>query len=209
MYAFRKSCEAVKNAVPLVEYAARFTKLEQRGGVLVGRCPISDHEDKTPSFTIWTNRFDGGHSGDNWHCFGCGRGSDLIDLCYYLDDHRQLWTAMVSLAEEYSVQLPRRSGRWHEATQRKADYLNAAARARGNILKRRIFRILILPSIDMIEDNDERKIELDHAWADWQHALPWPRYAEWAVASPEVAVATVVQALEDAKAEHIIALSTA
>src|SRR5579871_6104480 len=37
------------------------------------RCPLPDHDDKHPSFSI--------HRAKNlWHCFGCGRGGSVIDL---------------------------------------------------------------------------------------------------------------------------------
>jgi len=41
------------------------------GRELLGLCPI--HSEKTPSFSV----FDGGR---RWHCFGCGRGGDVLDL---------------------------------------------------------------------------------------------------------------------------------
>jgi DNA primase len=55
---------AVKEAVPLKEYAGELTELRRSGGVLVGRCPLQDHEDRTPSFTVWPDN-------DSWWCFGC------------------------------------------------------------------------------------------------------------------------------------------
>jgi DNA primase len=37
------------------------------------RCLFDDHDDNDPSFTV----YDGGK---RFHCFGCGRGGDAIDL---------------------------------------------------------------------------------------------------------------------------------
>lgn len=197
-YAFTRSAEAVRQAVPLVEYASRYTKLQRRGHVLVGRCPLPDHEDKTPSFTIWPEQ-------QTWHCFGCGEDRDVIDLHRAIHGHREVWGAMVSLAEEYGVELPGRSQRWHEATHRKSRYLSAAARVRGNILKRRLFRILILPTIKAIEDQEERRMELRRSWDEWGRELDWPQIAEWIVRSPSEAIAAVARDLGEAKAEAIVA----
>ena len=43
---------------------------KMRGGKGIALCPF--HHEKTPSFTL----FPDGH----YHCFGCGRGGDTIDL---------------------------------------------------------------------------------------------------------------------------------
>jgi len=51
---------------------------KRQGGFLVARCPLPDHDDKTPSFRY--NVAEGW-----WKCFGCGRGgSDVIKFaCAY------------------------------------------------------------------------------------------------------------------------------
>jgi len=66
------------------------------------------------------------HGGDNpqsfsvdperqlWHCFSCQDGGDLIDLCEVVERHADTWTAIVSLAQQFNVELPRKSDRWHE-----------------------------------------------------------------------------------------------
>ena len=38
------------------------------------RCPLPDHEDRTPSCHVYAD------AGAGWFCFGCGRGGSLIDL---------------------------------------------------------------------------------------------------------------------------------
>jgi hypothetical protein len=35
-------------------------------------CPLPDHQDETPSFTVYPN--------ETWYCFGCNRTGDAIDL---------------------------------------------------------------------------------------------------------------------------------
>ena len=54
-YGFRKCCETIRNAVPIEEVASHYTKLEPCGGKawFTGRCPLPQHEDKTPSFYIY------------------------------------------------------------------------------------------------------------------------------------------------------------
>jgi hypothetical protein len=105
-YGFRRCCEAVRNAVPIEGVARRYTELEQFGrkAWFTGRCPLPDHEDKTPSFYIYPP--------DHWWCYGCGRGGDVVDLEFHCGDYGELWEAMISLAVEYDVELPERPPSW-------------------------------------------------------------------------------------------------
>lgn len=162
MYGFRKSCEAVREAVPIADIAGRYTTLEPLGSGrawYTGRCPMPDHEDKTPSFYIYPER--------RWYCFGCGRGGDVVDLEFHCGDYSALWEAMISLAAESNVPLPERPQRWHEKEARHTRWRDEAEKVRADVLRRRIFRVLILPAIDAIEDPDERRAELERAWNDW------------------------------------------
>src|ERR671914_265314 len=116
-YGFSKCCQAVRDVVPLEEIAGRYTNLEQFGGNawFTGRCPLPNHEDKTPSFYIYP-------PGRYW-CYGCSRGGDVVDLEFFCGDYGELWEAMVSLAVEYGVELPDRTERWHQAQERRGAYL--------------------------------------------------------------------------------------
>jgi len=164
-YGFRKCCEAVREAVPVEEVAHRHTELRPLGGRawFTGRCPLPDHEDKSPSFYIYPP--------GRWWCYGCGRGGDVVDLEFHCGDYGELWVAMVALAVEYGVELPRRPKRWHEKEARHARWREEAERVRAEVLRRRLFRLLILPIIDSIEDHAEREAELGRAWRDFS-AIP-------------------------------------
>ncbi len=60
----------IKSAVPLAEYIGQQVALRRNGSRLKGQCPF--HQDRNPSFTVYPD-------GNNWFCFGCGRGGDLPD----------------------------------------------------------------------------------------------------------------------------------
>jgi hypothetical protein len=171
-YGFRKSCEAVRDAVPLEMIARRYTALEPLGGKawFTGRCPLPDHEDKTPSFYIYP-------PGRYW-CYGCGRGGDVIDLEFLCGDYGELWEAMISLAVEYGVELPQRPQRWHEKEARHARWREEAEKVRANVLRRRLFRLLILPTIDAIENEAAHEAELERAWREFS-AISWRLFAYW------------------------------
>jgi DNA primase len=166
-YGFRRCCEAVREAVPIEEIAGRYTNLEPFGGEVwfTARCPLPDHEDKTPSFYLYPpGRF---------HCYGCGRFGDVVDLEFVCGDYGELWEAMVSLAVEFDVKLPERPESWRRKQERQRPIRDAVEEARREVFRRRLFRWCVLPVVNAIEDVEERRGELERAWADFQR-VPLP-----------------------------------
>jgi len=157
--------------VPIEEIARRYTKLESLGGKawFTGRCPLLEHEDKTPSFYIYPP--------GRYHCYGCGGRGDVVDLEFHCGDYGELWEAMIALAVEYGVELPQRPQRWHEAQERRVTYLNWAYEVIGEELARRVFKVTVLPFIDAIIDPKEREEALSRAWERWQRKS-WKIVAE-------------------------------
>jgi hypothetical protein len=161
-YGFRMCCEAIRDAVPIEEIARRYTELKPFGGKawFTGRCPLPAHEDKTPSFYIYPP--------GRYHCYGCGESGDVVDLEFHCGNFGELWEAMISLAVEYGVELPRRSQRWHKAQERRVTYLDWSYEVIGEELARRVFKVTVLPFIDAITDSGERQEALERAWERWQ-----------------------------------------
>jgi DNA primase len=158
-YGFRRCCEAVRNAVPIEGVARRYTELEQSGrkAWFTGRCPLPDHEDKTPSFYIYPP--------DHWWCYGCGRGGDVVDLEFHCGDYGELWEAMISLAVEYDVELPERPPSWLRRQERQKPVRAALEEAKVRHVQRRLYRIFA-DAIERIEDETERQSEKAHTWHD-------------------------------------------
>ena len=161
-YGFRKACGAVREAVPVEEVARRHTEIEPYGGKawFLGRCPLPDHEDRTPSFYIYP-----GEIGRRWHCYGCSRGGDVIDLEFFCGNYGELWEAMTALAVEHNVELPRRPQRWHEWQGEKARRLNGMRDVLAESYRRRLFR-LYRDYLAGIEDPPEREEEARAIWDD-------------------------------------------
>jgi DNA primase len=158
--------------VPLEEVARRYTDLEPFGGKawFTGRCPLPTHEDKTPSFYVYPP--------GRYHCYGCGGSGDVVDLEFHCGDYAELWEAMVSLAVEYDVELPRRPKRWHEKEAKHTRWREEAEKVRAEVVRRRIFRLLILPTVNRIEKGEERRAELERAWRDFS-AVSWKIFTYW------------------------------
>jgi DNA primase len=65
----QSSVEQVKAAADMVEIVGARTQLRKVGSRWTGRCPF--HEERTPSFSVEAAE-------KLFHCFGCGKGGDLI-----------------------------------------------------------------------------------------------------------------------------------
>jgi DNA primase len=65
----RESIERVVDAADMVALVSARTPLRRVGARWTGRCPF--HEERTPSFSVNAER-------KLFHCFGCGKGGDLI-----------------------------------------------------------------------------------------------------------------------------------
>ena len=55
----------------IVDVVGRYCVLSRKGSNYWARCPLPGHSEKTPSFTV-------NEPGQFYHCFGCGKGGDVI-----------------------------------------------------------------------------------------------------------------------------------
>jgi DNA primase len=157
-YGFRRCCEAVRQAVPIEEVARRYTDLEPLGGRawFDGRCPLPDHEDKTPSFYIYPpGRF---------HCYGCGRSGDVVDLEFACGDYGELWEAMISLAVDYNVELPERSPSWQRKQERQKPIRDGIEAAKIYAARRRLYRRFFEPVVLATTDVEDRAHDAQLFW---------------------------------------------
>lgn len=89
------SIEEVKAAADMVELVGARTPLRKVGARWTGRCPF--HEERTPSFSV--------NAADKlFHCFGCGKGGDLITFVQETEG-LDFVGAIEWLADRYRVQL--------------------------------------------------------------------------------------------------------
>ncbi len=58
----------VKRNTDMLELAREYTDMKKlSNGIWQGRCPHPNHDDRTPSFTVWARE-------QSWCCFGCHQG---------------------------------------------------------------------------------------------------------------------------------------
>jgi DNA primase len=89
--------EIVREQIDLVEVAQHYTDLHPSGRAYVGRCPHPNHEDRNPSFHVYTDR--------RFHCYGCGWHGDVTDLWATINGVEPSMKAVLDLALEYEIEL--------------------------------------------------------------------------------------------------------
>ncbi len=158
---FATPIEAAKQAVTVFELADRLCppgSLRRAGAEWTARCPLPDHEDKTPSFSV--NR-----SKNLWWCHGCLRGGDVVRLAQLAWNYevRDSHVAAANLLHEFGHEIPTRPASWHRKQERQKPVRDALEQVRVHSAQRRLMRILA-PFIERIEDDAERR---DEALAVW------------------------------------------
>jgi len=100
--------EEAKARVETIDLADRLCgpgQMRRAGDKWVGRRPLPDHDDKTPSFTVYP--------GDRgWHCYGCGRGGDVVELARYVWSIENAGEAAGYLLLEFGHEIPPRPPAW-------------------------------------------------------------------------------------------------
>ena len=161
-----KPIDAAKEAVPVIDLADRLCGpdgLRRVGKEWAGRCPVPDHEDRSPSFTVNAEK-------GVFFCHGCLRGGDVVELARLAwgYDERDTHVAAAYLLMEFGHQPPQQPPAWYRKQDRQRHTRDAIGETKKNIVRRRLFRHLILPLIDTIEDGEEHNRELDRAWSDFR-----------------------------------------
>jgi DNA primase len=156
---FRKPIETIKEAVPIETYAAELTSLRRSGENLVGLCPL--HNEKTPSFVVYP---------DHFYCFGCKAHGDVIELCEQVEVHADAWTAMISLAKRYGVEIPERPDSWYRRDKRRAEDLHELRRVYAASYRRRLFKTFFVPYLEEVS-SELRDEEARRIWEElWRPA---------------------------------------
>jgi hypothetical protein len=154
--------EAAKARVPTIDLADLLcgpAQMRRIGAEWVGQCPLPDHEDKTPSFTVNPEK-------NVWFCHGCLRGGDVVELARFAWSYekREVAMAAADLLREFGHPIPERPKSWYRKQERQKPIRDAIDRARIEHLRRRLFRGLFLPSLARIKDPEERKEEAMIFW---------------------------------------------
>ncbi len=167
----RRVIDEAKEKVPVIDLADLLcgpAQMRRRGEEWLARCPLPDHEDRTPSFTTNPEK-------NLWWCHGCLRGGDVVELARHAWGYSkaEVATAAAMLLMELGHEVPPRPDSWFRKQARQQSIRDGVEQVLREVKRRRLFRWCVLPVIDTIEDERERQQELERAWADFQR-LPLP-----------------------------------
>ena len=96
---FDETVREVKDQADIVTVIGRYLNLTKRGKNYIALCPF--HSEKTPSFTVSPDK-------DLYHCFGCGKGGDVLGFVMEMEGI-EFFDALKMLAQEVGVKIPERS----------------------------------------------------------------------------------------------------
>ena len=170
-YGFRKCCAAVQEVVPVEEVARRYTGLEPLGNSarawFTTRCPLPNHEDRTPSFYIYP-----GQVGGRWWCYSCSRGGDVVDLYRLANgfgrDGRGAAEAAGYLLLEFGFEVPRRPKSWHRKQDRQQRVRELIERERIEHVRMLVFRLIFVPWLKRLPEWTRKEA----ARSAWESSRP-------------------------------------
>ena len=159
----RRVIDEAKAKVPTIDLADLLCgpgQMRRVGQTWTARCPLPDHEDRTPSFVVYPET-------NSWFCFGCLRGGDVIELSRRAWDYdkSEVGTAAAYLLLEFGYELPERPPSWFARQERQKPVRDALEAAQVRHAQRRLYRIFA-PAIERIEDESERQAEKVQTWHD-------------------------------------------
>jgi DNA primase len=147
--------DAAKEAVPVVDLADWICgpgRMRRVGKEWAGRCPLPDHQDRSPSFTVNPEK-------NVWFCHGCLRGGDVVELyrLYHGYEQREAHTAAAMLLLEFGHTPPERPPAWFRKNERQRRTRELIEDARLESLTRRLWKYVFAPIVETIEDEEERQ----------------------------------------------------
>ena len=94
-----KFIEELKSKNNIVDVVSRYCNLVRKGSSNYWACcPLPGHTEKTPSFTV-------NEPGQFYHCFGCGKGGDVVKFIQEVEAV-EFYEAVKILAERVKMPLP-------------------------------------------------------------------------------------------------------
>jgi hypothetical protein len=153
---------AAKEAVRVIDLADRLCgpgQMRRIGKEWTARCPLPDHPDRTPSFTVNPDK-------NVWFCHGCLRGGDVVELARLAWGYseREAHTAAAMLLMEYGHPVPQKPPAWFRKQQRQRAMREVIEDARVEVLARRLWRWILGPVVSQIEDPEERAAVAERLW---------------------------------------------
>jgi hypothetical protein len=163
---YTRPIDAAKEAVSVPELAE---KLSGGPGVKRGRelayiCPL--HDDHEPSLRVDPEQ-------DVWYCDPCLMGGDVVELARLAwgYDEPEAHVAAVNLLHEFGHEIPQRSPAWFRKQERQKPINDAIEETIKRNFRRRAFKYIVLPCLQLGQSPAEREAEIAGAWKDFEASM--------------------------------------
>jgi DNA primase len=160
-----KPIDAAKKAVHIVDLAERLAGPGvRRGREIAFRCPL--HDDHDPSLRVDPDK-------GVWFCDPCLRGGDVVELARLAwgYDQRDAHVAAAMLLMEFGHEVPQRSPAWFRKQERQKPINDAIEETIKRNFRRRAFKYIVLPYLQLSDSAAEGKAEIAAAWEDFQVSM--------------------------------------
>jgi hypothetical protein len=150
-----------KERVPTIDLADRLCgpgQMRRIGEKWSALCPLPDHDERTPSFTVYP--------GDRgWWCFGCNRGGDVVNLARIAWGIDRADVAAAEVLFSFGHPIPPRPGSWFARQERQAPIRRRIERERIEHIRLLVFRLIWTPWLRRLPE-DVRAEATEEAWRD-------------------------------------------
>lgn len=153
-----------KARVPVIDLADRLIAdsgdgpWRKSGGNWTARCPLPGHDDKTPSFVVYRDNERG------WHCFGCQRGGDVVNLAQLAWGYDRADSAAADVLHTFGHEIPPRRPTWYAKNKRQGPIRAGIDAARFEQVRRRLYRKFMRPLVEGVEDAADRAHDEQVLW---------------------------------------------
>jgi len=152
-----EEAKARVETIALADLLCGAGQMRRVGERWVARCPLPDHEDRSPSFVVYPG--DGG-----WNCFGCNRGGDVVNLAQLAWQIERADVAAAEVLLSFGHELPARPPSWFRKQERQRSVREVIHDARVEVMMRRLWRYIFEPVLADLEDAREREEVGDLLW---------------------------------------------
>jgi hypothetical protein len=154
--------EHTKGQVPTIDLANLLCGpggLRKVGSRWAGRCPLSDHEDRSPSFTVYPET-------NSWFCYGCLRGGDVIELARYAwgYEKREAPMAAADVLRTFGHSIPEKPASWFRMQERQKPIREGIEAAIIHVARRRLYKRYFEPIVLASTNEEDREHDAQLFW---------------------------------------------
>lgn len=159
----RSVIEEAKAKVPTIDLADLLCgpgNMRKVGNRWVARCPLPNHEDRSPSFAVYPET-------NSWFCFGaCLVGGDVVELARHAWGYEKSEVQMVAahLLHRFGHPIPERPASWYRRQERQKPVRDGIDNAKILVARRRLYRKFFEPLVLASEDEDARAHDAQLFW---------------------------------------------